>query len=67
MATEVLKPRHFDHDVHFGSTLLKDMRDRGWPVVGALWPRGVERGSLSWDSATGDWVWEHDETEEDLV
>jgi hypothetical protein len=49
-----------DHDVHRGTYLLNKLREAGVPVLGAVWPTGVERGRLtsSTDETFGDLVWE---------
>lgn len=34
------------HDIHRGIYLVKQLREAGVPVVGSIWPIGVEHGSL---------------------
>lgn len=50
----------FDSEVHRGMLVLRELRDFGVPVVGTLFPLGVERGVLSveYDELVSDeWVW----------
>lgn len=48
-----------DHDIHIGNHTLRALREVGVPVIGVLWPMGVESGVLSMrvDSLTEDMVW----------
>lgn len=50
----------FDSEVHRGILVLRELREAGIPVVGSLFPLGVERGVLSveYDEIVSDeWVW----------
>jgi hypothetical protein len=50
----------FDSEVHRGILVLRELRERGIPVVGSLFPLGVERGKLEveYDELVSDeWVW----------
>lgn len=53
--------KRLDHDIHAGIYLLKQLRERGVPVIGSIWPIGVEHGTLtlSVDAVFGDrtWTW----------
>jgi formylglycine-generating enzyme required for sulfatase activity len=44
------------HDVHHGVAVLKELREAGVPVVGALWPRAVEHGVLTLTGNTYEWT-----------
>lgn len=46
MTSFTLDPTAFDNPVHLGQYLLRNLRELGVPVVGVLWPIGVESGSL---------------------
>ncbi len=49
----------FDSEVHKGMHILSEMRRAGIPVVGVLFPLGVERGRLEIefdDLASDEWV-----------
>lgn len=50
----------FDSEVHRGMLVLRELRDAGIPVVGALFPLGVKAGRLEveYDELVSDeWVW----------
>lgn len=50
----------FDSEVHRGMLVLRELREAGIPVVGSLFPLGVERGRLEceYDELVSDeWVW----------
>ncbi len=50
----------FDSDVHRGMFVLRELLAAGVPVVGVLFPLGVERGKLEmeYDELVSDeWVW----------
>ena len=50
----------FDSEVHRGMLVLRELRDAGIPVVGALFPLGVKAGRLEVeldDLASDEWVW----------
>jgi hypothetical protein len=40
-------PSRFDNPVRLGLYLLSNLRELGVPVVGVLWPIGVESGELT--------------------
>lgn len=49
----------FDNEVHRGMLVLRELREAGVPVVGVLFPLGVERGKLEieYDELVSDeWV-----------
>lgn len=50
------------HDIHVGIYLLKQLREQGVPVLGSIWPVGVEHGSLTLavDPVFGErtWTWQ---------
>ena len=50
----------FDSEVHRGILVLRELRERGIPVVGSLFPLGVKSGRLEceYDELVSDeWVW----------
>lgn len=49
----------FDNDVHAGVRVLEALREAGVPVRGALFPRGVDTGTLTVtdDALFEDQVW----------
>ena len=42
--------RFEDNDVQFGQILMGRLRDAGVPVIGTLFPRGVESGRLEMET-----------------
>ncbi len=61
--TVTVDPSRFDgNPVHLGLHLLNNLRDSGVPVVGVLWPVGVESGTLTVGEVdmcdgTIEWTW----------
>ena len=45
--TVSVDPTRFDNPVHLGLRTLRNLRDAGVPVIGVLWPVGVESGLLT--------------------
>lgn len=60
---------HLAQEVHIGIHCLQALRDDGIPVVGSLWPMGVERGSLVIERLPGElkFTWDFDDSLEDLA
>lgn len=59
----------FDNEVLKGDHVIKQLRKAGIPVIGALWPRGAQRGNLTMASNdAGDLTFAYDGEvkEEDL-
>jgi hypothetical protein len=46
------------HEAHIGIEAVTRLRRAGVPVIGALWPRGVEHGHLATRTDQGDLVLE---------
>lgn len=44
--TVLVDPKH-ENPIHQGMFVLQRLRDAGVPVIGVLWPMGVESGVLS--------------------
>jgi acetyl esterase/lipase len=57
----------FIQPVHQGIATLKALKDAGVPVVGVLWPEGVQHGTLSVTTVAGcpQYTWTPDPLLED--
>lgn len=53
-----------DQDILHGQRVLNELRSAGVPVLGVLWPTGVEGGRLT--IADDEYVCEWDEPQEEL-
>ncbi len=47
MTTRVFIDAKFDQPIHQGMAVLKELRRAGVPVLGILWPEGVQHGELT--------------------